>query len=235
MAIETPMESYSNICFINTPGYTSNDAKTSQEYLEHANTLLWTIGIDTNGTIPASDLDFLENISMKDKKIYIIANKADLRSAVDIEDILDIFEEILDEYDIEYEGISAFSSVNKEEINYRKEPLFDFLERVNNPVEVQGSILTELDAVFDMYEKAINEQIERTKGIQAHFKSLELDFLESGINIDGNEKVDERLEKMKDMFKTSHLNNQLKNLEVIRVNMNKATEDIFNSIQEGNS
>jgi len=238
MAIETPMESYANICFIDTPGYnpsnagyTNNDAQTSQEYLEHANILLWTIGMDTNGTIPASDLDFLENISREDKKIYIIANKADLRSAADIEDILDIFEEILDEYDIEYEGISAFSSVNKEEINYRKESLFDFLERVNNPVEIQGSIFSELDTVFDMYEQAINEQIEWTKGIQSHFKSLELDLLESGIDIDGNEKVDKRLEKMRDMFKTSHLKHQLKDLESIKINIISATESIFNSLR----
>jgi len=58
MAIETPMKSYENICFIDTPGYnpsntgyTDSDSDTSKEYLEHADTLLWTIGIDTNGTI----------------------------------------------------------------------------------------------------------------------------------------------------------------------------------------
>jgi hypothetical protein len=238
MSIETPMESYNNICFIDTPGYnpsdtgyTGNDDKTSKEYLEHANTLLWTIGIDTNGTIPVSDLNFLESIALEDKKIYIIANKADLRSSDDIEDILDVFEEILDEYDIEYEGISAFSSINKEELTYRKESLLNFLERVNNPVEVQKSILSELNIVFDMYKDAINIQIEWTKDIQSHFNSLELDLLESGIDIDESEKIDERLEKMKDMFKTSHLQKQLKELENLRERMVNIAEDIFLSLE----
>jgi GTP-binding protein EngB required for normal cell division len=196
MAIETPMDSYENICFIDTPGYnpsntgyTDRDSDTSKEYLEHANTLLWTIGIDTNGTIPASDLEFLENIALDDKKIYIIANKADLRSADDIEDILDVFEEILDEYDIEYEGISAFSSINQEELNYRKMSLFEFLEQINNPVEVEKSIVSELNSVFEMYKNAINEQIDWTKGIQSHFNSLELDLLE--ISIDESDKARE--------------------------------------------
>ena len=235
MAIETPMESYNNICFIDTPGYnpsntgySSNDRNTSKEYLEHANTLLWVIGIDTNGTIPASDLDFLENIALENKKIYIIANKADLRSSDDIEDILDIFEEILDDYDIEYEGISAFSSVHKQETTYRKESLFNFLEIVNNPVEIEKSILSELDIVFNMYRNAINEQIKWTNNIQSHFNSLELDLLES--DIDNNEKIDERLEKMRNMFKTSSLKKQLKTLESLKLKIQGATKSIFNSL-----
>lgn len=237
MAISTPMTSYENICFIDTPGYnpsnmgyTDNDGKTSKEYLEHANTLLWTIGIDTNGTIPASDLDFLESISLEDKKIYIIANKADLRSSDDIEDILDVFEEILEEYDIEYEGISAFSSVHKKEITYRKESLFYFLEEVNNPVEVQKSILDELNKVFDMYSIAIAEQIKWTKGIQSHFKSLELDFLELGVDMNETQKVDERLETMRDMFKTSYLEKQAKNLEQLREKMIQSAREVFVSL-----
>lgn len=235
MAIETPMESYENICFIDTPGYnpsntgyTDSDEDTSKEYLEHANTLLWTIGIDTNGTIPVSDLDFLENISLEDKKIYIIANKADLRSSDDVEDILDVFEEILDEYDIEYEGISAFSSINKEERTYRKESLFEFLEQVNSPVEIQKSILFELNSVFEMYKNAIHEQISWTKSIQSNFKSLELDLLE--ISIDESDKANQRLEKMKDLFKTSHLKKQLKELEELKEKMTQSVKEVFISL-----
>ena len=236
MAIETPMESYENICFIDTPGhnpsntgYTGSDVDTSKEYLEHANTLLWTIGIDTNGTIPASDLEFLENISLDDKKIYIIANKADLRSNEDIEDILDVFEDILEEYDIEYEGISAFSSVLKKEITYRNKSLFDFLEDVNSPVEVQKSILSELNNVFEMYENAINEQIEWTNGIQSHFNSLELDFLQSNVT---NEEVDKRLVQLRNIFKTSHLKKQLNSLKTLKIKMNESLSEIFISLHQ---
>jgi len=239
MAIETPIESYNHICFVDTPGYnpsntgyTEKDSDTSKEYLKYANTLLWVIGIDTNGTIPASDLDFLEDIALEDKKIYIIANKADLRSNSDVEDILDTFEELLDEYDIEYEGISAFSAIGHKEYTYRKQSLFDFLAEVNNPVEVKQSILAELNSVFDMYKNAINSQIEWTKNIQSHFKSLELDLLESGMDVDGSEKVDERLEKMKDFFKTSYLEKQLQELNQLREKALNAADEIFDSLVE---
>ena len=238
MAIETPMKSYEDICFIDTPGYnpsntgyTDSDMITSQEYLEHANTLLWIIGIDTNGTIPASDLDFLESVSLEDKKIYIVANKADLRSMDDIEDILDTFEEILDEYDIEYEGISAFSSINREEITYREESIFYFLDSINSPVKVQKNILSELEIVFTMYRDAINEDIKSKQNIQSHFKSLELDLLESGIDIDDSQKIDERIENMRDMFGTSYLQEQLKELEVLRENILDSTKEIFKSLE----
>ena len=235
MAIETPMKSYKNICFIDTPGYnpsnigyTDSDITTSKEYLEHSNTLLWIIGIDTNGTIPKSDLDFLESISLEDKKIYIIANKADLRSSDDIEDILDTFEEILDEYDIEYEGISAFSSINEQEVSYRKESLFYFLDRVNSPIKIQKSILSELNVVFNMYKNAINKEIKWSKYIKTNFKSLELDLLE--LSIDDNQKIDDRLEKMKNMFTKFHLEKQLKELENLESKIVLKTKEIFNSL-----
>lgn len=238
MAIETPMESYENICFIDTPGYnpantgyTDSDADTSKEYLKHANTLLWTIGIDTNGTIPASDLDFLESMILDDKKIYIIANKADLRSHDDIEDILDVFEEILEEYDIEYEGISAFSSINKEEIAYRNISLFNFLEEVNNPVEVQTSILSELENVFNMYRTAITEQISWTDNMQSHLKSLELDFLESGVDIEDNEKANERIENMRKLFNHNSLKEQLKSLKLLEEMILQSARKVFSSLQ----
>ena len=234
MAIETQMESHNNICFIDTPGYnpsdsgfTDSDNNTSKEYLEHSNTLLWTIGIDTNGTIPTSDLDFLENISLNDKKIYIIANKADLRGDSDIEDILDVFEEILEEYEIKYEGISAFSSVNKEELTYRKVSLFEFLEIVNSPVNVQNSIYDELNTVFDMYKNALNTEIERKTKINSLFKSLELDLLESGIDIEQSDKVDSRLSEMKKFFTIDELQKQAKTLEELREKIIQSAKDVF--------
>jgi len=237
MSIETPMKSYEHLCFIDTPGYnpsntgyTSSDITTSMEYLKHANTILWTIGIDTNGTIPASDLEFLENIVLEDKKIYIIANKADLRSLDDIEDILDVFEEILDEYDIEYEGISAYSAINKEEIAYRGESLFSFLDKMNNPIEVKKSIFSELNVVFDMYQKAITKDIESKKEVQSHFYSLELDLMEAGINIEDSQKVDDRLETLRSLFTTSDLQEQLKKLEIMRNQILESVEDIFQSL-----
>ena len=97
MAIETKIKGYNNICFIDTPGYnptntgtTDSDHQTASEYLENANVLLWVIGLDaSDGAIPASDLKFLEELGLEDKKLFVIANKADLKSPDDLEHVLD--------------------------------------------------------------------------------------------------------------------------------------------------
>lgn len=236
MAIETPIEYFDKICFIDTPGYnpsnteafTDQDFSTAQEYLKQSNVLLWLIGLDTNGTIPSSDLDFIKKSSLEEKKLYIVANKADLRSEEDLEEILDIFEEILDDHDIGYEGISAYSSVHKKEIFSRKISLFDFLIQENNQVEVYKQILEELYSVFDMYRKAINDEIKWTKNIQSSFKSLELDLLQSGYEMN-DDIVNNRLDKMRSMFEVKKLENQLKDLEVIKKMMVQSLQEVFES------
>jgi GTPase SAR1 family protein len=240
MAIETDLLSYKNICFIDTPGYnpsntgyTQNDKDASKEYLEHANTLLWMIGIDTNGTIPSSDLDFLENLSLENKKIYIIANKADLRTNDDIKNILDEFEKLLNDYDIEYEGISAFSSVLKKEFTYRKESIFYFLDRVNKLVKIKKDILAKLEEIFDMYDKAIEKDLKWIKQIKSHFNSLELDLLQIGVDIGESEILDKRLKKLKNMFDSSHLNSQKKELKKLKDKMTMSVNEIFKTFDKG--
>ena len=236
MAIETPIEHFDKICFIDTPGYnpsnteafTDQDFSTAQEYLKQSNVLLWLIGLDTNGTIPSSDLDFIKKSSLEEKKLYIVANKADLRSEEDLEEILDIFEEILDDHDIDYEGISAYSSVHKKEIFNRKISLFDFLTQENNQVEVYKQILEELYSVFDMYQHAINDEIKWTKNIQSSFKSLELDLLQSGYEMN-DDIVNNRLDKMRSMFGVKKLENQLKDLEIIKKMMLQSLQEVFGS------
>ncbi len=236
MAIETPIEHFDKICFIDTPGYnpsnteafTDQDFSTAQEYLKQSNVLLWLIGLDTNGTIPSSDLDFIKKSSLEEKKLYIVANKADLRSEEDLEEILDIFEEILDDHDIDYEGISAYSSVHKKEIFNRKISLFDFLTQENNQVEVYKQILEELYSVFDMYQNAINDEIKWTKNIQSSFKSLELDLLQSGYEMN-DDIVNNRLDKMRSMFGVKKLENQLKDLEIIKKMMLQSLQEVFGS------
>jgi hypothetical protein len=237
MAIETPIEEYKHICFIDTPGYnpsstesfTDQDFSTAQEYLNHSNVLLWLIGLDSNGTFPSSDLNFINNLSLDGKKLYIVANKADLKSEEDLNDILDIFEGILEDYDIEYEGISAYSSVHKKEIFNRKISLSDFLHQEDNQVEVWKQILNELNSVFKMYKNAINEEIKWTHEIQSNFKSFELDLLQIGYDIN-DEIISNRFEKMRNMFDSKSLQKQLVELEKIRSLMNQSVIEIFKSL-----
>ena len=188
MAIDTPMKNYPEICFIDTPGYnpaetegfTSEDKDTAIEYLEQANSLIWMIGLDSNGTIPAKDLDFIEELNLENKKLYVVANKADLRAESDLESILDEIEESLEDYDIPFEGISAYSSNTREEYLFKKCSLFNFLESENNPSNVKNKILLDLNSIIDKYKDAINKDIQKYKNMKKELTSLELDLLESG-------------------------------------------------------
>ena len=238
MAIETKIKDYNNICFIDTPGYnptntgtTDSDHQTASEYLENANVLLWVIGLDaSDGAIPASDLKFLEELGLEDKKLFVIANKADLKSPDELEHVLDSFEDMLDEYDIEYCGISTYNSIGGKEVSFRRESLVDFLHGIDSPISAKQQIMLELDKVFDMYKEAIEEQLKWTKNIQTDLKSLELDFMQDGMDIYESERASERLEKIRETFKTSRLNEQLKELKKLKNKMTLSAESIFKSI-----
>lgn len=254
IAIETPMESYENICFIDTPGYnsantgyTNNDKETSTKYLKQANILLWVIDI-AQGTILSSDLEFLESINLDNKKIYIIANKAETKSPEDRKKILDEYEEILDEYDIKYEGISAFNSIYKEELEYRDISLFNFLEEINNPfkgqttpsdelkevfnvlekvnntLEVETNILNEVKDVFNGYRIFIKKQTQWRKSMQSHLNSLGLDFLELGID---SEESNKRLDEMNTLFNDKSLFKKSKELDKLEDEMTQLVREVF--------
>ena len=238
MAIETKIKNYKNICFIDTPGYnptntgtTDSDHQTANEYLENANVLLWMIGVDaSDGAIPASDLEFLEELSLEDKKLFIVANKADLKSPDDLEEILDSFEDMLDEYDVDYCGISAYNSIGETEVAFRKKSLIDFLQEIDSPISAKEQIISELEKVLNMYKNAISEQLKWTKDIQSDLKSLELDFMQDGMDIYESERANERLEKIREIFDTSKLAGQLKELENLRKKIIVSTENIFKSL-----
>ncbi|MAD02426.1 MAG: hypothetical protein CMK65_02200 [Pseudoalteromonas sp.] len=235
MAMETKIEVFNHLCFVDTPGYnptntgtTETDHKVATEHLQKADVLLWLVGLDaSDGAIPASDLAFLEELSLENRKLFIVANKADLKSPDDLEDVLDCFEDTLDEYGIEATGISAFSSISKKEISYRRESIFDFLNEKDRPVNVRNKIKNELNDIFNMYKDAISEQIEWTRGIQNDMRSLELDFMRDGMDIFESKRATQRLDKIRTLFSSSELEKQLKTLQDLKEKMDTALDNIF--------
>jgi len=155
-----------------------------------------------------------------------------LKSPDDLEEVLDSFEDMLDEYDIEYYGISAYDSIHENEISFRKESLLDFLQEIDNPINAKQQIIRELNKVFDMYKEAIEEQLKWTRNIQKEFKSLELDFMQDGMDIYESERTYERFVKIRETFKTSRLKGQLKELKKLKNKMTLSAESIFKSINE---
>lgn len=235
----TPMK-YGHLCFIDTPGYnpsdvegghTSEDIKTAEEFVQNAEALLWLIGLDANGTISKSDLEFLTHIDRNNqeaKPLYIVLNKADLRPFDQLEDIMQEIVETLDDYDIEVAGISAYSSKKKKEFLFHNQPLHEFLAELDRPSEKQSLILQRLYAVDAKYQCAILRTVKENRQVSKTLSGLKLDLLENGFD-DIDSDLYGKINKMKALFdsmgrkQTEHL----KRLERVMTKMAESVNRVF--------
>ncbi|MCW4153677.1 dynamin family protein [Halomonas sp. 18H] len=231
-------DGFEHICFIDTPGYdpaategfTDGDRATALQYATQANAVFWLVGLDVNGTLPASDLEFLrELIAASQIEVFVVANKADLRSDEDIEDILSELESILDLEDISVEGISAYSSVRRQELSFRKKSLLEYLAKQNAVVEVQEQLIKQVENVFDQYREAIMIDMERSNRIRGGFRSMHLDILEAGEQ-KLFKRMQERFDELRGEFTTKDQEIAFKNADQLEHKMVVAVKDVFASI-----
>ena len=231
----TPMK-FEHLCFIDTPGYnpsdvadghTAEDVKTAQEFVQNSEALLWLIGLDSNGTISKSDLDFLDHAGQYSQKLlYIVLNKADLRPYDQLEEIMAEIADTLDDYDIEIAGISAYSSITKEEYLYHKQSLHAFLASLDQPSEKQTLLMRRLFAVDEKYQRAILRTIKENKQINATLSGFKLDLLENGFD-DLSSDLYEKLSKMNSIFTIKQKEEHLKQLETVTMKIVAAIEQVF--------
>ncbi len=226
LIITHPFKDYKNLCFIDTPGYNPGgsisieDKEITLKYMEEANTILWLIGIDSQGTIPKSDIDFLKNIDLNSKKLYIVLNKADLRDISDIKNIIQTVKTELDKNRIKIEGISAFSSTNNKELAYYGKSLFEFLKEENKPSQQTESIKMEIKSIFLEYETFLNTDTKEAEELLSILKSMELDIFQVAKDEELSESTSfyDKMEDLKAKFRSrinenkQHLKD-LKNLE----------------------
>lgn len=233
--LKTHLEGYNDICFVDTPGYnpsniaegyTSQDSTTAKDFLENADVLLWLIGIDSNGTIPKSDLDFLQTLNLSEKKLYIILNKSDLRSVDDLQDILSEIASTLEIEDIEYEGISAYSSRRKKEFAYEKMPLQEFLDSCNHPAKKQEKILLELHEIKSKYRYAILKREKEQEALLGLIKSISLDLYEMEIE-DMDHPIHQRLGKLKEFHSSKSKKQELQLLDEVFLGFQERVNYVF--------
>ncbi|MCK5788293.1 MAG: dynamin family protein, partial [Chlamydiia bacterium] len=242
VAIATPLK-YKHICFIDTPGYdsvgtekgyTDSDLSTARKFLEKANVFLWLINLDGDGTLSANDLDFINDLTLNNKKVFFIANKADLKERKEIKQILSNLTKTLNNEGIEYVGISAYNSLKGKEISFRKKSLLDFLRMQDKKVE-NYEFITELEEIFEMYRTAIQYDIDENKNIYDELHSLGLDILEASPSVFDQENnsvatIRNRVARLNKKFVTKELEGQLKELTTVRELMTGELRDIFKSI-----
>ncbi len=234
MVISTKMK-FENICFIDTPGYNppnindkyDEDIKISKEFLEEANVFIWLINSE-NGTIQNSDLDFLSSLNLDNKKLFVLVNKADLRSNDDLKDIINEVKESLDDYDIKYEGIQTYASQNGQ--NHTpiviEKSLDEFLKENDTVSKKYLNILNKLKEIYQIYKNAINEKINFYNQMKNELKSLGLDILEEGVD-DISSKAHTSLAALQSKFNTNKYKENLKKLEIVKDGFIEAVEMIF--------
>nr|MCR4941487.1 dynamin family protein [Campylobacter sp.] len=220
---------YDKICFIDTPGYNpatsvesyGGDLEAAKEFLDNAGIFLWLISCD-NGTIPKSDLDFLEELDLQDKKLFVVINKADLKSLTDLKDIAQNVQESLDDYEINYEGISCYSAVKNEEYHFIKQSLLEFLSTCNVESMRYTPIFDKIAYVYLSYKDAMLKSIEEKNIIKNALNSVSLDVLEEGI--DDTNDIQERITSIKSNFNILEEKQNLKLLD-------KVADDMFNAVK----
>jgi predicted GTPase len=217
---------------VDTPGYnpsgvhTKDDVNITKSLLRDANAIIWLIGLDSNGTVPKSDLDFLESVNLEGKELYVVLNKADIRPMDDLEDIIEEVAETLEDFDIEFEGISAYSSVRGKEFLFDRKSLFEFFEEASwFPATKHSEIKNKIAKIKNAYKEAILNKIEENKKLSNSLHSIGLDILESGVESD----IYFKIEELKSIFyeENSKLKRFLKELENVFKEINWEIDDIF--------
>ena len=229
--IETNIKNgeFDNICFIDTPGYNSGtqiqDRNTSWHEIEYSNSIIWVIEA-TAGTLKKSDLEFLSDDRLSEKKKYIVLNKADLKPENDIRDIMNEIIDVLDENMIEFEGISAYSSRTKKEFFFEKKSLFEFLKDENKKIKAEEKIVKKIQELFNEYRKSIEYEKDNLKEKRKYIKSLEKEILVN--NFDNSEKILDSLFQLRKSFSYTYLDENLLKLSEIETKFIKCIGEIFN-------
>ena len=135
--VSTPQQVYSNIAFLDTPGYSKPDSenysaktdeKIARSQLNASDYILWFISADA-GTISIDDLNFLMQLEKNIPKLIII-NKADkVANQKDLADVVQSVKSALDIKGITYEGIFTYS--RREKTACDRANIMEILSRLN--------------------------------------------------------------------------------------------------------
>ena len=195
ITVETPLDEtlFEHISLIDTPGYDAAALGTSSEDIEiakksvaDADCLIWVIGLDANGTVKDSDLSILEDLDFgrdKSRPLYVVANKAELKTPSQLEEILDNFEEVLDDSGLQFAGISAYSSNLRKEYLCRKLALKDFFAQQNQQsADYNGQWKDWINKAFGLYITAIQKQSDISKTNVNLIENLKMDAMKYNIS-----------------------------------------------------
>lgn len=186
VVIESPMPTLSHLAFIDMPGYdpaasdtadTAADRGVASAALTEADAVIWLVALDSNGTLPANDLEFLSDHA-DERPLYVVLNKADLRPLENVEMVLEEIQEHLEDCGIAYEGISAYSSTLGKELLHCGKSLQEIMQEWDRQSSAAISLHKEFDALLDGLEKSTRKQHKKSEKALDLLHSLELDLMQ---------------------------------------------------------
>lgn len=236
-------DKYSNICFIDTPGYNpdssnnkADDISTAKEFLSNSSALLWLVATDaSSGNLTQSDLDFLQDLNLENKKLYIVINKADLRSQEDLESVLENVKDTLEMEGIDFEGISLYSSVNVEEYGFEKKSLIEFIEEQNGNKhsKSQENLMQNLIEIYKEYQKILLKRKSDNDEIISVLSTVNLTLLcvpdEPSISNDIQESLRyvKNLDKLFSVSYSKEINELIERLEKSFIELKNSIDEVF--------
>jgi tRNA U34 5-carboxymethylaminomethyl modifying GTPase MnmE/TrmE len=191
LSVEVEMDPrlFGNLTLLDTPGYnaanafrayTASDRATALEAAGAVEAIIWVMAAEVNGTVPDSDLEFLYEAGLGTRPVYVVLSKADLRSQDELEAIMYEVEDVLRSERIPCIGISAYSSVRRQEIAYRKKSLMSHFAALNKRSSQRTNLLERINTVFERYDAAILRDIDAAATNESAIKTLRLEALQAG-------------------------------------------------------
>lgn len=243
ICLQVPMDKvlFENVCLIDTPGYnpgTSSVAKTSDreitlKFLEPCSAMIWVIGLDTAGTISQTDIDFIRQLPLQGEDLYLILNKADLKSQEDTEAIIETVSGELTLAGIHCAGMTAYSSTRKRHYATSGITFDGFLASHNKRQNIASGYTDKIASVFNLYDKALKDDLERVQQLRVQIKNLQLRTLEES-GASGFKKIN---------YVTDFLSQQLGNekrlaklivqVKQLNTEFSKAARQVVSIIQQG--
>lgn len=233
---------HQNLCFIDTPGYnpvsvqgisTEHDTEVAKNYTKNAEALIWLVGADANGTIPQSDIDFIQKLNFdKNKPIYFVYNKAELKTSGDLQSVIEHFEHILNSANIPFVGICTYDSVDKEHVSqYKGLTLDQFLTEIDTPSHKQFNLISRIDDIHNMYKNAINLDMKKRGAVKQAISDVLYSLYENSILKKHKEKesITNKLEALESIFSENPQKKQLDNLNKVTQKFVDALNQVFSN------
>lgn len=232
--IAVPNQKYTNIAFMDTPGYSMEDSehyttKTDEQseflHLNSSNYVLWFVPAEL-GTISYEDISFLSKLR-KSIPLIIILNKADLRKEEEIPFIKDRIRSILDGKGIQYDDILAFSSRHPLEFDGLK--IQYYLNQWNKRI-YESNFARNFKVLFvkckDYYEKISELENKKLKLIQDVITyMIENEEYQRDSHYVMGVKLKERLSVLQKVSLTN-----LKLIDELETKLHKLQDDFFNEL-----